>query len=92
MRTLRLAWRLIRYKPRLFILNCIAWCLVIALPIVTGLLTKGVFDRLSGSVRAGEDIWTLVAIMVANFTRPDFSATPSAFRRVATRRRRNTAA
>ena len=65
MRTLRLAWRLIRYKPRLFILNCIAWCLVIALPIVTGLLTKGVFDRLSGSVRAGEDIWTLVAIMVA---------------------------
>jgi ABC-type multidrug transport system fused ATPase/permease subunit len=64
MKTLKLAWSLICYKPRLFILNCIAWCLVIALPIISGLLTKQVFDILSGSARAGTDIWTLVAIMV----------------------------
>jgi len=65
MKTLRLVWRLIRYRPGLFIINCIAWCIFLCLPLVTGILTKRIFDALSGTAPAGTNIWTLVALMVA---------------------------
>ena len=63
MKTWKYTWRLIRYRPRLFALNCLIWGLFHILPAAEGLLSKAFFDELSGQAQAGLNIWTVLALM-----------------------------
>ncbi len=56
-------WRLLAYKPWLFLINLLLWGLVHSLPLVFGLLTKAIFDALAEGAQAGANVWTLVALL-----------------------------
>jgi ABC-type multidrug transport system fused ATPase/permease subunit len=64
-RTWQVTWRLIRYRPWLFIINFLAWGSVHSWPVLVGLIVKAFFDALSGEATAGFGVWTLVAFLVA---------------------------
>jgi ATP-binding cassette subfamily B protein/ATP-binding cassette subfamily C protein len=62
--TLRLTRRLLRHRPGLFVLNVALWFSVHALPVLFGLLMKGLFDTLSGAGSGGLNAWTLLALAI----------------------------
>ncbi|HZW27436.1 MAG TPA: ABC transporter ATP-binding protein [Trueperaceae bacterium] len=62
---LLLTLRLVRQRRWLFIGTSVLWGLIHLLPVLTGVLTKGVFDALSGAAPAGWDAWTFLALALA---------------------------
>lgn len=65
MKTASLIWSIWRYKPWLFLLNCLSWGLFHSIPVLTGLLIQAFFNRLSGHAQVGFNTWTLVALIGA---------------------------
>ncbi len=61
----RLLWTLLRVRSGVFALNTLVWIGVFAVPLLTGVVLRGVFDALSGSDRAGLRVWSLIALLVA---------------------------
>ena len=64
MKTYKLIWRLIRYRPWLYLCNGIMWTLVHVTPVIPGLISREFFDTLSGHARLGLNIWGLVALTI----------------------------
>ncbi|RJQ04077.1 MAG: ABC transporter ATP-binding protein [Bacillota bacterium] len=64
MRTYELAWRLILFRPWLYLRNAALWALVALTPIIPGLISREFFDTLTGSARFGIGVWGLVALLV----------------------------
>lgn len=58
-------WRLIRYRPLLYIANATAWSVIYLVPILPGLITKEFFDTLTGSSALGLNVATIIALLVA---------------------------
>jgi len=65
MRALRYTWALARYRPGLFIVNCILWGLFHLIPVASGLVSKMFFDALPGGAEARVGVWTAVALAAA---------------------------
>ncbi|GAB4194764.1 MAG: ABC transporter ATP-binding protein [Roseiflexaceae bacterium] len=65
MKTSALLWRLIRYRPWLYLANGTCWTLVHMAPLLPGLIVQAFFDRLSGATLAGPNLWTLIALLIA---------------------------
>lgn len=65
MKSLRLIWRMIVYRPGLYLANQLAWLAAYLLPIAVGLVTRALFDTLSSATQTGYNVWTLVALFVA---------------------------
>ncbi|NLG27929.1 MAG: ABC transporter ATP-binding protein [Chloroflexi bacterium] len=65
MKTLRDTWRLIKYDLPLFLINVVIWCTFHLLPLGTGLLSRTIFDSLSGQASAGVNVWTALALFGA---------------------------
>lgn len=65
MTTIQKTIRIVRYRPWLFLGTSLCWGAFHSLPLVTGLLTKAIFDSLSGKAAVGFDVWTLLGLMVA---------------------------
>lgn len=64
MRTWYYAWRLICARPLTFSCSTFCWLLYANLPLLSGLLTKALFDTLSGASKPGFTVWTLIAFLV----------------------------
>lgn len=64
MTTIQSTIRLIRYRPRLFLLTSLCWGLFHSLPLAGGLLTREIFNTLSGKDSIGFDVWTILALVV----------------------------
>src|SRR5690606_14290810 len=62
---LRLTMLLLRQRRGLFVGASLIWLLIHILPVITGVLMKGVFDALSGSEAAGFGPWTYLAAALA---------------------------
>lgn len=60
-----LMWRMMLYRPWLYVANGIAWTLVHVFPVVPGLLIKEFFDTLAGSSRLGIGVSGLAALVIA---------------------------
>ncbi len=58
-------WRLIRYRPWLYLLNIGAWVTISLAELLPGLLAKAFFDALSGAAPFGLNVWTIVALVGA---------------------------
>ncbi|HEX2034317.1 MAG TPA: ABC transporter ATP-binding protein [Chloroflexota bacterium] len=56
---------LVSYRPWLMALLVLQWTLFSCVPLATGWLTRAVFDALTGQGRAGWDVWTLLAWLLA---------------------------
>ena len=55
--TRALIWALIRFRPGLYFLGAALFLPYDALPPLTGLAIRAIFDRLSGAAPAGFDVW-----------------------------------
>jgi ABC-type multidrug transport system fused ATPase/permease subunit len=67
MKTWRLAWRLARYHPWLFVASVASWAAFYSLPLLTGLATEAFFDALpAGSSHAGHalGVWAALALFL----------------------------
>jgi ATP-binding cassette, subfamily B, bacterial len=62
--TMRRTWRLVRYRPGLFLANCLLWGTHHSLPIVSGLLMREIFDSLGPGSSTGFNAPTLMALLV----------------------------
>ncbi len=65
MKTYAFMWRMIRYRPWLYLANGTCWTLIHMAPLLPGLLVQAFFDRLSGATPAGLNLWTLIALLLA---------------------------
>lgn len=65
MTTRRYLWRLMRYRPRLYLTNGLLWTIIHLSPLAPGLVAKAFFDALTGKGRAGVDVPGIIALLVA---------------------------
>jgi len=73
MKTYNYIWKLIKYRPWLYLINCILWIIIHASPLIPGLLAKEFFDTLSGEASLNVGVWgIMVLIIMAALTRVMF--------------------
>ena len=63
MRTWRFLWGLIRYRPGLYLADVVIWTLFFASPLVPGLITREIFNVLTGDAQATFGVWGLLALL-----------------------------
>lgn len=61
----QLLWHLMRYQPRLYIIDSLFWIFIEGLPAVPGLIIREFFNALTGSSQLGFSPWTLIALFLA---------------------------
>jgi ATP-binding cassette subfamily B protein len=66
MNTKRFLLRMVRYDLRLYVLACLLAIPYTTLPLLFGLITRAFFDTLTGQAAAGLNVWTLLALFLAN--------------------------
>lgn len=54
----------LRHRRWLFIISFFLWGLIHSLPVLVGILVKGIFDALSGEAAAMSSAWTFVALIL----------------------------
>src|SRR3712207_1690490 len=64
MKTYQFMWRLMRYRPWLYIVNAILWSLVHMMPLVPGLIVRELLDTLTGNARLQWSVSALLALLV----------------------------
>ncbi|MEJ9218577.1 ABC transporter ATP-binding protein [Paenibacillus glucanolyticus] len=64
MKTRHFFWRLILYRPGLYLLNLLAWSLIHMAPLVPGLLTKAFFDHLEGTYTFPYGVWAIAVLLI----------------------------
>lgn len=65
MKTWRVLYRLLRFRPRLYWANQLSWLGAYLMPVATGLLLKQIFDTLSGASPAALNVWGLIVLFMA---------------------------
>jgi len=65
MKTSTFFWRILGYRPGLYVLNLLAWTLIHMAPLVPGLLTKAFFDHLEGTHPFPYGAGAIAALLVA---------------------------
>ena len=62
MKTFQLMWELIKYRPWLYLVNCLIWIFIHVSPVIPGLIAKEFFDTLSGKATLNVGIWGLIVL------------------------------
>jgi ATP-binding cassette subfamily B protein len=63
--TSQFLWKVIMYRPWLYLANCLVWSISYLFPLVPGLVTMAFFDKLLGEQTLELSIWAIIAIRVA---------------------------
>jgi len=58
-------WRLVRYRPGVYLAHVVAMVFFLTSRLAPGLITQSIFDRLSARAPVAADLWGLFALMVA---------------------------
>lgn len=61
----KLLWRMMAYKPKLYLIDSFFWILIMGLPAVPGLIIREFFDTLTGESKLGFSPWTLIALFLS---------------------------
>ena len=61
----RLTLRLVRQRTWLFVVDCLAWGFIHALPVLLGLFMRSLFDALGNGAAAGASPWAFLALALA---------------------------
>ena len=64
MKTWQFVVRLVRYRPWLYLASTSLWNLFLILPLVPGLITRAIFNTLTGDAPARLGVWELIALLV----------------------------
>ncbi|MCB0132513.1 MAG: hypothetical protein KDD78_16745, partial [Caldilineaceae bacterium] len=62
--TWQISWRLVWLDRAHYLLNAGLWVGVHAFPLLPGLVTKLIFDRLTGNAGLDRGFWLLIALLV----------------------------
>ncbi|MBV9787266.1 MAG: ABC transporter ATP-binding protein [Chloroflexi bacterium] len=60
------SWHMMRWRPWLYTLSFFMWIGVYTLPLAGGLITREIFNALTGDAPAVFGVWTLLALLVAS--------------------------
>lgn len=63
MKTFKYLWQLIKYRPWLYLSNCIAWTIIHVFPLVPGLIAKEFFDYVSNGGKV-DGIWSILSLFL----------------------------
>lgn len=63
-KTFHYMWRLIKYRPWLYLGNCILWIFIHISPLIPGLIAKEFFDVLSGNASLNVGLWGLMTLLI----------------------------
>ena len=66
MNPLYAGWRLFRSRPWLYAISFVLWVGFYVLPLTTGLITRAIFDSLTGDAPVTLGVWTLLALLVGS--------------------------
>jgi ATP-binding cassette subfamily B protein/ATP-binding cassette subfamily C protein len=61
----KLLWRMMRYKPQLYLVDSFFWIFIYGLPAVPGLIIREFFDKLTDSSQLSFSLWSLIALFLA---------------------------
>ncbi|HKV01409.1 MAG TPA: ABC transporter ATP-binding protein [Ktedonobacteraceae bacterium] len=64
MKTFQFMWQMIRYRPWLYLVDCIFWTLVHLSPLVPGLIALAFFNTLTAHSHLNFTLWGLIALLV----------------------------
>jgi ATP-binding cassette subfamily B protein len=64
MQTWQYMWRMIRYRPWLYLLNGTLWALIHVFPLLPGLIAREFFDTLAGKARLDLGVWGLIVLLL----------------------------
>jgi ATP-binding cassette, subfamily B, bacterial len=64
MRTYHYLWRMIRYRPTLYLADAVLWSLIHITPLIPGLISRAYFDTLTGVSPAGLSVASIVIILL----------------------------
>ncbi len=65
MSTWRALWRLLTYQPSLYMLNLFLWGSFWTIPLLTGLMTRAIFDAITRGAQARLGLWSLLALLLS---------------------------
>ncbi|GAA0401061.1 ABC transporter ATP-binding protein [Paenibacillus motobuensis] len=65
MKTRHFFWRLLTYRPILYLTNLLMWTIVHMIPLLPGLATKAFFDQLEGNITFPYGVWGIVALLIS---------------------------
>jgi ATP-binding cassette subfamily B protein len=65
MKTWQYMWRMIRYRPWLYLLNGALWALIHVFPLLPGLIAREFFNSLEGHAQLDLGVWGLIALLLA---------------------------
>ncbi len=65
MKTYQYMWRMIRFRPWLYLVDCVLWTLIHVAPVLPGLVAREVLDTLTGGAQLGLSVWALVGLLLA---------------------------
>ncbi len=65
MSTWRALWRLLTYQPSLYVLNLFLWGSFWTIPLLTGLVTRAIFDAITRGAQARLGLWSLLALLLS---------------------------
>jgi ATP-binding cassette subfamily B protein len=60
----RLLWRLVHYRPGLFVANLATWLSITMLELAPGLISRAFFDTLTGDASLRLGVWAIVALLL----------------------------
>ncbi len=64
MTTFQFMWRMMRYRPWLYLLDCIFWTLIHMSPLIPGLIALQFFNTLSANTHLNATLWGLIALLI----------------------------
>jgi ATP-binding cassette, subfamily B, bacterial len=64
MTTFQFLWRMIRYRPWLYLLDCILWSLIHMSPLIPGLIALAFFNTLAANIHLNAMLWGLIALLI----------------------------
>src|SRR5262245_18331185 len=64
MPTYRFMWRLIRYRPWLYLANGVLWTLIHTAPMVPGLIAREFYNTLTGDASTRVGVWWVIVLLL----------------------------
>src|SRR4051812_10370701 len=65
MKTYQYMWRMILFRPWLYLADCVLWTLIHVAPVLPGLVARAILDTLTGNAQVGLSVWALIGLLVA---------------------------
>lgn len=61
---IKVLWKLICYRPGVYLVNCLLWTIIHMWPLIPGLLADKFFDQMSKTNQMGSGIWSILALII----------------------------